>query len=71
MKMPHRIELWKSQERIKEVGYEKWYAEMIEHYSCTECHTLNSAYDIACRKCGRTPSCNYVNLQRCNYPKYG
>jgi hypothetical protein len=27
--MPHRIELWESQERIKKVGYNKWYAEMI------------------------------------------
>jgi len=25
--------------RIREVGYEKWYAEMIEHYSCPKCHT--------------------------------
>ncbi|MTI86302.1 MAG: DUF3795 domain-containing protein [Firmicutes bacterium] len=58
--LPHRIELWKSQERIKKVGYEKWYAEMIEHYSCPECHTLNSAYDIVCRKCGTDPSCTYV-----------
>lgn len=62
--MPHRIELWKSQARIKEVGYEKWYAEMIEHYSCSQCHTLNSAYDIACRKCGTTPSCAYVSLHK-------
>src|SRR4030067_3206841 len=44
--MPHRIELWKSQERIKDVGYEKWYTEMIEHFSCPTCHTLNSAYDL-------------------------
>jgi len=58
--MPHRIELWESQERIKEVGYEKWYEEMVEHYSCPECHTLNSAYDIKCRNCGREPSCGYV-----------
>lgn len=62
--MPHRIELWKSQERIKKVGYEKWYTEMVEHYSCPECHTLNSAYDIACRKCGATPSCKYVSLHK-------
>jgi len=62
--MPHRIELWKNQERIKEVGYEKWYLEMIEHYSCPECHTLNSAYDLACRKCGTTPSCTYVSLHK-------
>ena len=61
---PHRIGLWKSQERIKEVGYEKWYTEIIEHYSCPECHTLNSAYDMACRKCGTTPSCNYVSLHK-------
>lgn len=54
VQLPHRIELWKSQERIKEVGYEKWYEEMIEHYSCPECGTLNSAYDMACRKCGTT-----------------
>ncbi|KAF0144214.1 MAG: hypothetical protein FD156_2030 [Nitrospirae bacterium] len=62
--MPHRIELWKSQDRIREVGYEKWYAEMIEHYSCPECRTLNSAYDISCRKCGATPSCTYVKLHK-------
>jgi len=62
--MPHRIELWKSQERIKEVGYEKWYTEMIEHYSCPECRTLNSAYDLKCRNCGREPSCDYVNRHK-------
>ncbi|MHB8157866.1 MAG: DUF3795 domain-containing protein [Desulfocucumaceae bacterium] len=62
--MPHRIELWKSQERIKEVGYEKWYAEMIENYSCPQCGTINSAYDLACRKCGTAPSCGYVSLHK-------
>ena len=62
--MPHRIELWRSQSRIKEVGYERWYTEMIEHYSCSQCETLNSAYDIACRKCGSTPSCAYVGLHK-------
>ncbi|OGW52720.1 MAG: hypothetical protein A2Z46_08535 [Nitrospirae bacterium RBG_19FT_COMBO_55_12] len=60
--MPHRIELWKAQDRIKEAGWGKWYAEMIEHFSCKNCGTLNSAYDIACRKCGSTPSCAYVRL---------
>ncbi len=62
--MPHRIELWKSLARIREVGYEKWYAEMIEHYSCQQCGTLNSAYDMACRKCGTIPSCTYVRLHK-------
>ncbi len=62
--MPHRIELWKSQERIREAGYEKWYAEMIEHYSCPECGTINSAYDMSCRRCGTSPSCAYVSLHK-------
>jgi hypothetical protein len=62
--MPHRIELWKSQQQIKEVGYQTWFMEMVEHYSCPECHTINSAYDIACRKCGTTPSCSYVKLHQ-------
>ncbi len=62
--MPHRIELWKSQERIKEVGYEKWYREMIEHYSCLKCGTINSAYDLKCRNCGGEPSCEYVSRHK-------
>jgi hypothetical protein len=62
--MPHRIELWNSQERIKEVGYEKWYAEMIDLYSCPECHTVNSAYDLKCRNCGKEPSCDYVDRHK-------
>ena len=62
--MPHRIELWQAQIRIKEVGYKKWFKEMIEHYSCTQCGTINSAYHIACRYCGATPSCAYVNLHK-------
>jgi len=62
--LPHRIELWKSQERIKEAGYEKWYAEMVKHYTCPQCGTLNSAYDMTCRKCGLTPSCAYVGLNQ-------
>jgi len=62
--MPHRIELWESQELIKQVGWEKWYTEMIKRYACPECRTINSAYDLACRKCGRTPSCRYVELHK-------
>ncbi|HTG00792.1 MAG TPA: DUF3795 domain-containing protein [Nitrospirota bacterium] len=61
-KAPHRIELWKSHARIKEAGYEQWYAEMIGHYSCPACRTINSAYDLKCRKCGHEPSCEYVRL---------
>ena len=62
--MPHRIELWESQRSIKEGGFERWFAEMVRHYSCPECGALNSAYDIACRKCGADPSCTYVRLHK-------
>lgn len=58
--MPHRIELWKAQERIRQAGPETWYSEMIERYSCPQCGTINSAYDPKCRKCGASPSCAYV-----------
>jgi hypothetical protein len=61
---PHRIELWQNQARITEAGYEQWYREMIDHYSCPECGTLNSAYDLSCRKCGSEPSCEYVRLHK-------
>lgn len=61
---PHRIELWSSQARIREAGYETWFAEMVKHYSCPSCGALNSAYDLKCRKCGSEPSCEYVRLHK-------
>ena len=61
---PHRIELWENQKRIKEVGYAQWYEEMIEHYACPQCRTLNSAYDLKCRSCGAEPSCAYVDQHK-------
>ena len=61
---PHRIELWENQKRISDVGYARWFEEMIEHYACPDCGTLNSAYDIKCRKCGNEPSCTYVAQHR-------
>ena len=57
---PHRIELWETQARIREVGYEQWFVEMTERYACPECGTLNSAYHLACRACGAEPSNAYV-----------
>lgn len=62
--MPHRIELWKSQERIREVGPENWYQEILEHYSCPGCGMINSTYDFKCRGCGHVPSCEYVAQHR-------
>jgi hypothetical protein len=67
---PHRIELWKSQARIRDAGYETWYRDMVEHYSCKQCGTINSAYDIMCRKCGATPSCEYVRLHQAEIEKH-
>jgi hypothetical protein len=59
-KMPHRKQLWDSQQRIKDAGWEKWFDEMESLYSCA-CGTINSAYDLKCRKCGAEPSCEYVS----------
>ena len=58
--MPHRIELWSNLERIMIVGYQQWYREVKEHYSCPQCHFINSTYDLKCRNCGHDPSCRYV-----------
>jgi len=58
--MPHRIDLWDDLSRIKEVGWDKWFAEKVEHHTCPECGAMNSAYDLVCRKCGASPSCEYV-----------
>ncbi len=62
--MPHRIELWKDLERIRTVGYEKWLGEAREKYTCPACYTINSAYDLKCRKCGHDPSCRYVEKHK-------
>ena len=61
---PHRKELWHAQARIKAVGYEQWFQEMSAMYACPDCQTINSAYDLTCRQCGREPSCEYVSRHR-------
>ncbi|MFH0736770.1 MAG: DUF3795 domain-containing protein [bacterium] len=60
-KFPHRLELWKDSEKIKAEGYEKWFVESYENYTCEFCGTINSGWDIKCRNCGSVPSCNYIN----------
>jgi hypothetical protein len=57
---PHRIELWQSLEQIRDQGWERWMADMRQHYACSRCGALNSAYDPTCRKCGAEPSCEYT-----------
>ena len=61
---PHRRDLWKDQERIALVGPEAWEEEQAARYRCPACGTRNSAYDLACRACGRDPSCPYVEEHR-------
>jgi Protein of unknown function (DUF3795) len=58
--MPHRIELWANLERIKSIGYKQWLKEIRENYACPRCQTINSTYDLKCRRCGEAPSCSYV-----------
>jgi hypothetical protein len=62
--MPHRRELWDDLERIKAVGYEDWLKEIKNYYTCPQCQTINSAYDLKCRKCGEEPSCEYVSKHK-------
>ena len=61
---PHRRDLWKDQERIAQIGPEAWEEEQAIRYRCPACGTRNSAYDLACRGCGRDPSCPYVAEHR-------
>lgn len=58
--LPHRAELWQSQERIKEVGWEKWFTEMADYFTCKACGTENGWYDFNCRKCGNSPGSDFV-----------
>ncbi len=62
--MPHRIELFNNLERIRFIGYKKWLNEVKENYTCPKCQSINSAYDLKCRKCGEEPSCKYVANHR-------
>ena len=57
---PHRLELWDAQDQIVKKGYETWMEDMMNHFSCPECETINSAYDIKCRSCGHQPSNQYT-----------
>ena len=58
---PHRIELWNDLERIKAIGYKDWLKETREKYTCSRCGSINSAYDLKCRKCGEEPGSPYVS----------
>lgn len=61
---PHRRELWEDLAMIKAKGWEQWMSSARAKYTCPSCQTVNSAYDLKCRKCGNEPSCAYVATHR-------
>ncbi len=61
---PHRAELFEDGERIREVGFKQWFQEVRKRYTCPECSTVNSAYDLACRKCGSEPGSPFAERHR-------
>ncbi|MGD8385670.1 MAG: DUF3795 domain-containing protein [Desulfobacteraceae bacterium] len=68
--MPHRIDLWDNLDRIRSVGYQQWLHEIREDYTCPKCSTINSTYDLVCRKCGEAPSCEYVARHKAAIEQY-
>lgn len=54
-KMPHRAELWASLNRIREAGWEIWFAESRERHSCPSCQQPNGWYEMKCPRCGNEP----------------
>ncbi|MFH0917369.1 MAG: DUF3795 domain-containing protein [bacterium] len=61
---PHRANITDDMRRIGEIGAKAWMAEADDHYSCPECGTINSAYDLGCRRCGRDPANAFVAEHR-------
>jgi hypothetical protein len=69
-KMPHRAKIIDAQKRMKTTGNEKWLIEMKDYFSCPQCNTINSAYHLACRKCGVIPSCQFVSEHKDEIEQY-
>ena len=57
---PHRADVYRDLARIAEIGEDAWIVEAAVRYTCPDCGTLNSAYDLTCRACGRDPSTPFV-----------
>lgn len=62
--LPHRAELFEDGERIRVVGYDRWFEDVRKRYSCPECQTINSAYDLVCRMCGNEPGSPFSERYR-------
>jgi len=61
---PHRAELFTDGERVREVGYDQWFEEVRKQYTCPECSAVNSAYDLACRRCDCEPGSPFAERHR-------
>jgi hypothetical protein len=57
---PHRKDLWVDMHNLLVKGIDEWNKEVLQKYTCPVCGTINSAYDLACRKCSNLPSSNFV-----------
>ncbi|MFW9952429.1 MAG: DUF3795 domain-containing protein [Candidatus Thorarchaeota archaeon] len=66
----HRFELWEDQVDLKNESVEKWIEKKIKYYSCSDCGTINSAYDFKCRSCGSKSSNQYVTKHGKNIVKF-
>jgi uncharacterized OsmC-like protein len=62
--MPHRAELWKSLEIIRDMGRSKWTELQASDYACPQCNVINSAYDLRCRNCGSEPGSRFAEKYR-------
>ena len=61
---PHRADIRRPLARIAEIGNEAWMAEATLRHSCPDCGTINSAYELTCRSCGRDPSSPFAEEHR-------
>jgi hypothetical protein len=61
---PHRADIHEDLRRIGEIGPEPWMEEARLRYTCPSCGTINSAYDLECRRCGHDPGSAYVEVHR-------
>lgn len=58
--LPHRLDLWEDLEQARSLKPADWVAKVQQKYTCGQCGTINSAYDLSCRECGHSPSCDFV-----------
>lgn len=61
---PHRCELMDDCEAIQQDGWQGWASNKLVDYGCPSCGTLNSAYDLTCRRCGHDPASPFVARNR-------